>query len=161
MSAAEPASSPSARSVPVVDIGALMAVERIAHRLMMLVAVTLGEKSDFFDQFFYRTTRAGRKDKNTNSMRLNYYPKAPNPEETMAPLHRVLANGASDRFSAPFFHNPSFAADIRPVLVDALDTPKYKKLNWKQYIYEKVAGNFANLAVEDAHISHYRIGNAT
>lgn len=197
-------------------------LERVARRLLMLIAVTLGEAPEFFDQFFHArgddaATGVSHRENNTSSMRLNHYPAAPDPEHTMgvyhhtdpgaltvlfqddrvtalqvlhrasqtwrfvppipdtfvinigdmiqvwsndlyaAPVHRVLASRDHARYSSPLFHNPSFDAHIRPVLVDANDSPKYKDLNWRTYIMEKVAGNFANLPEEDAHISHYRV----
>jgi|UniRef100_K3WAM4 isopenicillin N synthase-like dioxygenase len=203
-------------------------MEHIARRLLMLVAVSLGEHVTFFDQFFHSKTGFGENgdkrtrhpDNNSSAMRLNYYPIARDPEETMgvhhhtdpgaltvlyqddsvsslqvfhrssqqwqnlppiadtfvvnigdmiqvwsndkycASLHRALANGTSERFSSPFFYNPAFDANIHPVLVDADDQPKYKELNWHEYIMSKVLGNYVDLGEEDLHISHYRVEGA-
>jgi isopenicillin N synthase-like dioxygenase len=200
-------------------------MEHVARRLLMLIAVSLGEQVTFFDQFFHSKTgndengvrTRGHRDNNSSAMRLNHYPVAPEPEQTMgvyhhtdpgaltvlyqdesvsslqvfhrgtqewhavpplkdtfvinigdmlqvwsndkygAPMHRVLANATKSRYSSPFFYNPAFDANIHPVLVDANDKPKYKELNWREYIFGKVKGNFTDLGEEDLHISQYRI----
>ncbi|KAF1318582.1 2og-fe alamin adenosyltransferase, partial [Globisporangium splendens] len=189
-------------------------MEHIARRLLMLIAVSLGEHVIFFDQFFHSKAgldengvkRTRHPDNNSSAMRLNYYPIALEPEKTMgvhhhtdpgaltvlcqddsvsslqvfhrgsqqwqhvppiadtfvycASLHRALANSTSPRFSSPFFYNPAFDANIHPVLVDANDQPKYKELNWHEYIMNKVLGNYADLGEEDLHITHYRVEGA-
>ncbi|TYZ64618.1 hypothetical protein PybrP1_008254 [[Pythium] brassicae (nom. inval.)] len=188
-------------------------MEHISRRLLMLFAVALGERFDFFDQF-YRS--AADEDVNSSFLRLNYYPVAPDPEQTMgvyqhtdagaltvllqdddvaslqvfhrgsqqwhlipprdgtyvinigdmaqvwsndkfvAPLHRVLANGAKARFSAPFFYNPSYGASIAPVVVGAGETPKYRPLSWRRFRSQRFAGDYADVG-EEIQISHFRI----
>ncbi|GAB9476837.1 2og-fe alamin adenosyltransferase, partial [Globisporangium polare] len=66
----------------------------IARRLLNLFAVALGEKTDFFDQFFPNTTpediASGKKQRfSTSTMRLNHYPVAPDPESTMGVYHHT------------------------------------------------------------------------
>jgi isopenicillin N synthase-like dioxygenase len=192
-------------------------VEHIARRLTQVFAVALGERSDFFDQFFHQ--QAGGDSKiadNTARVRLNYYPVAPEPDETMglhyhtdtgavtvllqddqvaslqvfhreaqqwtfvppikgtyvinigdmvqvwsndkfvAPLHRVLASGKAERYSAPFFYNPSYSADVQPIVVREGETPHYHPINWGDYRAKREAGNDADLGVE-VQIAHYRI----
>jgi len=63
-------------------------MEHISRRLIQVFAVALGERVDFFDQFFYQAgdqadTKAAKISDNTSAMRLNYYPIAPEPEKTM------------------------------------------------------------------------------
>lgn len=199
-------------------------MEHISRRLLMLFAVALGEKVDFFDQFFHSNGGDASKgdvakDANSSFLRLNHYPVAPDPEKTMgvhhhtdagaltvllqdddvaslqvlhretqewylipprdntfvinigdmvqiwsndkfmAPLHRVLANGAKERFSAPFFYNPSYDADVEPVIVDAHEKPKYRPLSWRHFRSQRFAGDYANVG-EEIQISHYRIQDA-
>ncbi|TYZ64620.1 hypothetical protein PybrP1_008256 [[Pythium] brassicae (nom. inval.)] len=198
-------------------------MEHISRRLLMLFAVTLGERFDFFDQFYRRAADEGGEKEgllNSSLLRLNYYPVAPDPEQTMgvyqhtdpgaltvllqdddvtslqvfhrgsqqwlfvppikdtfvinigdmvqvwsndkfvAPLHRVLANGAKERFSAPFFHHPAYEAAIKPVIIaDANEKPKYRSLTWRQFMTQRVAGNYVDLG-EEIQISQFRIHEA-
>jgi isopenicillin N synthase-like dioxygenase len=189
-------------------------VEHIARRLTQVFAVALGERSDFFDQFFHQ--QAGGDSKIADNTALNYYPVAPEPDETMglhyhtdtgavtvllqddqvaslqvfhreaqqwtfvppikgtyvinigdmvqvwsndkfvAPLHRVLASGKAERYSAPFFYNPSYSADVQPIVVREGETPHYHPINWGDYRAKREAGNDADLGVE-VQIAHYRI----
>ncbi|GAB9475604.1 2og-fe alamin adenosyltransferase [Globisporangium polare] len=196
-------------------------MEHISRRLLMLFAVALGEKVNFFDQFFHSnggdvSKGAVAKDNNSSFLRLNHYPVAPNPESTMgvyhhtdagavtvllqddevaslqvfhresqqwhlipprkdtfvinigdmvqiwsndkfvAPLHRVLANGSQERFSAPFFYNPSYDASVEPVVVDKNEKPTYKPLSWRHFRSQRFAGDYANVG-EEIQIAHYKI----
>ncbi|KAE8912148.1 hypothetical protein PF005_g9391 [Phytophthora fragariae] len=36
-------------------------------------------------------------------------------DQFVAPLHRALANGGDDRFSAPFFYSPSYKIQVEPM----------------------------------------------
>lgn len=69
-------------------------VEHIARRLTQVIAVALGERTDFFDQFFHQ--QSGQETKisdNTARVRLNYYSVAPEPDQTMG-LHHHSDTGA-------------------------------------------------------------------
>ncbi|KAF1319953.1 2og-fe alamin adenosyltransferase, partial [Globisporangium splendens] len=77
-------------------------------------------------------------------------------DKFMAPLHRVLANGTSERFSAPFFYNPSYDANVQPVIVDANESAKYRPLSWRHFRSQRFAGDYANVG-EEIQISHYKI----
>lgn len=73
-----------------------------------------------------------------------------------APLHRVLANAEAERFSAPFFFNPTYAADYAPLpsMVDAHHPPRYRPINWGEFRAHRTAGDYADYG--DYHqISHY------
>jgi isopenicillin N synthase-like dioxygenase len=75
-----------------------------------------------------------------------------------APLHRVLANAESDRFSAPFFFNPAYSTDYAPLpsVVDERHPPRYRPINWREFRSQRAAGDYAN-AGEYMQISHYAI----
>ena len=46
-----------------------------------------------------------------------------------APLHRVTAHASRERFSAPFFFNPTYETDFAPLL----GPPRYRAINWGEY----------------------------
>ena len=71
----------------------------------------------------------------------------------VAPLHRVLANRDNVRYSAPFFLNPPYAADVEPL--STLGKPVYDKLNWGQYRRRRFEGDFADVGKE-VQIADYR-----
>ncbi|EEY58231.1 2OG-Fe(II) oxygenase superfamily protein [Phytophthora infestans T30-4] len=56
-------------------------MEHAACRLLKVFAVALGEEPAFSDQFFRSNT--------SSTMRLNYYPMAPEPEKTMGVYHHT------------------------------------------------------------------------
>lgn len=69
-----------------------------------------------------------------------------------APQHRVLAMDQSDRISIPFFYNPCYAAEVRP-----LDpVPRYRPLNWGEFRRRRADGDFANYGTE-VQINEWRI----
>jgi len=71
-----------------------------------------------------------------------------------APLHRVLSS-FSPRYSAPFFYNPSYEADVVPVGA-GLGEARYRKVNWGEFRSKRFAGDYADVG-EEIQISHYRI----
>lgn len=75
-----------------------------------------------------------------------------------AALHRVLANAGAERFSAPFFFNPSYATDYAPLpsTVDAAHPARYRPINWGEFRARRAAGDYADCG-EEVQISHYRI----
>ncbi|POM76718.1 2OG-Fe(II) oxygenase superfamily protein [Phytophthora palmivora] len=66
----------------------------------------------------------------------------------VAPLHRVLANGGADRFSAPFFYNPSYKAQVEPIVVKAGDVANYRALSWGEFRLRRYQGNVADKGKE-------------
>jgi isopenicillin N synthase-like dioxygenase len=79
-------------------------------------------------------------------------------DEYVAPLHRVQANAEADRFSAPFFFNPTYATNYAPLpsVVDASHPPRYRPINWREFRAGRAAGDYAP-AAEYMQISHYAI----
>lgn len=70
-----------------------------------------------------------------------------------APLHRVLANSISERFSAPFFYNPSTGTDVVPLVGTR---PEFRSVNWGEFRAARAAGDYADQG-QEAQISDYRI----
>ncbi|KAI7845092.1 hypothetical protein COHA_001457 [Chlorella ohadii] len=75
-----------------------------------------------------------------------------------APVHRVLASRPGRRrYSAPFFYNPSPAADIapQPQFVDSQRPALYRPINWAEFRGRRFAGDYADQG-EEVQIAHYR-----
>jgi isopenicillin N synthase-like dioxygenase len=71
-----------------------------------------------------------------------------------APLHRVLSNEAKERYSTPFFYNPSYDTRVRP-LVNSLqsdngydDVADYAECLWGYFRAVRFAGDLTDLGVE-------------
>jgi isopenicillin N synthase-like dioxygenase len=73
----------------------------------------------------------------------------------VAPPHRVLAMDRSARISIPFFYNPAYSADIRPLVGD----PHYRTLNWGEFRRSRADGDFASYGTE-VQISDWRTPDA-
>ncbi len=68
-----------------------------------------------------------------------------------SPLHRVIASSQRERYSAPFFFNPSADSVCRP-----LSTPaRYRPIRWAEFRSLRSAGDYADLG-EEVQIAHYR-----
>jgi isopenicillin N synthase-like dioxygenase len=72
-----------------------------------------------------------------------------------APLHRVLAMDRSERISIPYFYNPSYSADIRPLASPA----HYLPISWGEFRRRRADGDFANYGTE-VQISGWKIADA-
>ncbi|XP_030450532.1 jasmonate-induced oxygenase 2-like [Syzygium oleosum] len=184
-------------------------VEKLAYKLMGLIAQSLGLPASRFDEFF--------KDQ-TSFIRLNHYPPCPAPHlalglgrhkdmgaltilaqddvgglevkrksdeewvfvkpipdafvinvgdiiqvwsnETYESVeHRVTVNSEKERFSIPFFFNPSHYTMVQPQkeLTDEHNPPKYRPYNWGKFLVTRKASNFKKLDVENLQIHHFRI----
>jgi isopenicillin N synthase-like dioxygenase len=69
-----------------------------------------------------------------------------------APLHRVLAMDQNERISIPYFYNPAYSADVRPLVEPA----RYRPLNWGEFRRRRADGDFANYGTE-VQIGEWRI----
>ena len=76
-------------------------------------------------------------------------------DEYKAPLHRVQANACHERYSAPFFYNPAYKADVKPLHVEEKDA-LYGVINWGDFRMKRFAGDYADVG-EEVQISHYRL----
>lgn len=74
-----------------------------------------------------------------------------------AGLHRVVSNTAADRYSVPFFLNPSYETVYEPLptTVTALRPANYRPISWREFRGLRAAGDYADLG-EEVQISHYR-----
>ncbi len=75
-----------------------------------------------------------------------------------APLHRVLASADRERFSAPYFFNPSYDTDYAPLpsLIESGEQPVYRSINWGDFRAGRAAGDYSDHG-EEIQISHFRI----
>lgn len=75
-----------------------------------------------------------------------------------ASVHRVITSAESERYSAPFFLNPSYETDYAPLpsTVNARHPARYRAINWGEFRRGRAAGDYADRG-EEIQISHYRI----
>jgi isopenicillin N synthase-like dioxygenase len=75
-----------------------------------------------------------------------------------APVHRVLANAERERYSAPFFYNPSYLTDYAPLpgVISEAEPARYRPINWGEFRSGRAAGDYANYG-EEIQISQFRI----
>jgi len=74
-----------------------------------------------------------------------------------AALHRVITNASSDRYSIPFFLNPSWETSYEPLptTVTAREPAHYRRIHWREFRALRAAGDYADVG-EEVQISHYR-----
>ena len=75
--------------------------------------------------------------------------------EYKAALHRVVAMDKEDRYSLPFFYNPTYNTNIFPLNTTS-SMRLYKEINWGEFRRKRADGDFANLGKE-VQISDYLI----
>ncbi|KAF7840884.1 protein DMR6-LIKE OXYGENASE 2-like [Senna tora] len=73
--------------------------------------------------------------------------------------HRVMVNSEKERFSIPFFMNPSHYTMVEPLqeLTSHQNPPKYKPYNWGKFFVTRKRSNFIKLDVENIQIHHFKI----
>jgi isopenicillin N synthase-like dioxygenase len=73
-----------------------------------------------------------------------------------AALHRVRASAGTERFSAPFFLNPSFEARYEPLptMIDVEHPARYRAIPWGEFRMRRAAGDYADVG-EEVQIHHY------
>ncbi len=74
-----------------------------------------------------------------------------------AALHRVLPRKERERYSIPFFFNPSYATDYAPLESLMLGAPRYRAINWGAFRQRRTDGDYADYGKE-VQIADYRIG---
>jgi len=74
-----------------------------------------------------------------------------------AALHRALTHTEKNRFSIPFFLNPSYRANYRPLptMVSGNRPPRYSEINWGEFRARRMSGDYADYG-EEVQISQYR-----
>ena len=67
-----------------------------------------------------------------------------------APLHRVLAARDRDRYSAPFFLNPSYRAEVAPLpgLAAQAGGARYRPIPWSEFRRRRAEGDFGDYGRE-------------
>jgi isopenicillin N synthase-like dioxygenase len=75
-----------------------------------------------------------------------------------AAVHRVLAMDSRDRYSIPFFFNPSSATEVSPLpSVVSDDRPaRYRTISWSEFRGKRTDGDYADYGPE-VQIAQYRI----
>ena len=75
-----------------------------------------------------------------------------------APIHRVKAQKDLERFSSPFFYNPSYDTNYEPVetMISEDNPAQYKSINWGHFRTGRFAGDYADVGTE-IQIEHFRI----
>ncbi|XP_050226970.1 jasmonate-induced oxygenase 2-like [Mercurialis annua] len=187
-------------------------MERLAYKLMELIALSLGLEANRFHGFF--------KDE-TTFIRLNHYPPCPVPDLALgvgrhkdagaltvlaqddvgglevkkrsgewiwvkptpdsyiinvgdiiqvwsndaykSVEHRVKVNPEKERFSIPFFFNPSHYTEVKPLeeIVNHQNPPEYKPYTWGKFFVTRKHSNFRKLPVDNIQISHFRVSPET
>ena len=81
--------------------------------------------------------------------------------EYKAPEHRVLASDpTTERYSAPFFYNPSYDAKVEPKLADgAKAPPRYAPFTYGYYRRRRFEGDFADEGKPEIQIADYRLSD--
>ncbi len=74
-----------------------------------------------------------------------------------AAIHRVLAMDSRDRYSIPFFYNPSAESKISPLgtTVNADRPGRYETIEWSKFRGQRTDGDFADYGTE-VQISQYK-----
>ncbi len=74
-----------------------------------------------------------------------------------AAIHRVLAMRSAERFSIPFFFNPSAESRVSPLpsVIDDRDPPHYREIPWCEFRGKRTDGDYADYGAE-VQISQYR-----
>ena len=75
-----------------------------------------------------------------------------------AAIHRVLAMESRDRYSIPFFFNPSVTTKVSPLpTVMSNDRPcRYREIEWAEFRGKRTDGDYADYGTE-VQISQYRV----
>ncbi|KAF8377493.1 hypothetical protein HHK36_030873 [Tetracentron sinense] len=73
--------------------------------------------------------------------------------------HRVTVNSERERFSIPFFFNPSHYVMVKPLeeLINEQNPAKYREYNWGKFFKTRKLSNFKKLDVENIQIYHFKI----
>lgn len=76
-----------------------------------------------------------------------------------AAMHRVVASATTERYSAPFFFNPSMDAVYAPFAAACSDAnpARYRPIRWAEFRAARAAGDYADVG-EEIQIGHFRTG---
>ncbi len=75
-----------------------------------------------------------------------------------AALHRAVTHAEKPRYSIPFFLNPSYDANYRPLptMISGERPPRYREINWGEFRTRRMSGDYADYG-EEVQISQYRV----
>lgn len=73
-----------------------------------------------------------------------------------AAMHRVLPRRRRERYSLPFFFNPSYETDYAPLPTGDGEAPRYRPINWGEFRQARTDGDYADFGRE-IQIEDYRI----
>ena len=78
-----------------------------------------------------------------------------------AALHRVAARTNAERYSLPYFFNPSYSTSYEPLpgSISAGDHAHYRAIRWGDFRQARADGDFADYGAE-VQISDFRIGSS-
>ena len=78
-------------------------------------------------------------------------------DQYRAAPHRVLTNSMHERYSIPFFLNPSYETTYEPLATTVTpDRPAaYRRISWREFRGLRAAGDYADIG-EEVQIHHYR-----
>lgn len=76
----------------------------------------------------------------------------------LSPVHRVLPMHATDRYSLPFFYNPSAGTRVAPLpsLLSEETPARYRTIKWSEFRGKRTDGDYADYGTE-VQIGHYRL----
>ncbi|XP_047975517.1 jasmonate-induced oxygenase 2-like isoform X2 [Salvia hispanica] len=184
-------------------------MEKLGHKLLELIALSLGLERDRFKGFFEGGT--------TSFIRLNHYPPCPVPDLALgvgrhkdagaltvlaqdevgglqvkrksdgewilvhptpnayivnvgdiiqvwsndkyeSVEHRVKVNAERERFSIPYFMNPTHDTKVEPLdeLLSSRNAAKYRAYCWGEFFATRKLSNFKKLDVENVQIYHFK-----
>ncbi|KAG8362978.1 hypothetical protein BUALT_Bualt15G0032600 [Buddleja alternifolia] len=73
--------------------------------------------------------------------------------------HRVTVNAEKERFSIPFFINPSHNVWVEPLeeLINEQNPAKYKGYSWGKFYATRKLSNFKKLTTENIQVHHFKL----
>ncbi|XP_028776030.1 flavanone 3-dioxygenase 2-like [Neltuma alba] len=73
--------------------------------------------------------------------------------------HRVMVNSTKERFSIPYFLNPSRHTVVKPLeeLTDEQNPAKYRPYKWGKFQLRRKLSNFMKLDTENIQIQHFKV----
>jgi len=148
----DPLQAPNAGHPPVADLGVHHHSD--AGALTVLLQDDIGGLQVFRDGFWHDIApQDGAFVINTGDMMQVW-----SNDIYQAAIHRVLAMHEKDRYSIPFFFNPSANAEIRPLptVVSAERPAHYRTVSWAEFRGGRTDGDYADCGPE-IQITQYRI----
>lgn len=73
--------------------------------------------------------------------------------------HRAIVNLEKERFSIPFFFNPSHYVWVEPLeeMIGEGDCAKYKGYSWGKFYATRKLSNFKKLKSENIQVHHFKV----